>query len=294
MTLHQIRYFLAVCRTGSISKTAQEYYVSVQSVSKTISSLETELGTTLFYRSSFGLMPTPDGEIVRRQLEKAYLEIEGLPALLNSRRSGKTGSFRLCFAFGVMKGIGALILEKFKQQYPDIEILLEDHIDSECEKLLLQDRVDVIVSIERLNGNSLHSCLLCSEQSFCIIHKDHPLYQKPFSVRDLLEYKILYMPSDFRGALPLEELEQKYGVHVKETFVSSQFDLLKNMAERNQGIFIIPECGIYPTCPDVEYVPFPDPSYTWDVYATIKADNTNPSAHLFFEFCCRQAAGGEP
>lgn len=286
MTLHQIRYFLSVCRTGSISKTAQEYYVSVQSVSKTISAMETELGTTLFSRSSFGLVPTADGKIVQKQLEKAYHEIEALPALLNARRSGKIGSFRLCFAFGVMKGIGASILDKFKQLYPDIEILLEDHIDSECEKLLLQDRVDVIVSIGRLTENNLLSCMLCSEQSYCIIHKDHPLYKKPFTVRDLLEYKILYMPSDFRGALPLEELEQKYGIHVKETFVSSQFDLLKNMAERNQGIFIIPECGMYPISPDVEYVPFPDSSYTWDVYATIKADNTNPSAKLFYDFCC--------
>ena len=147
-------------------------------------------------------------------------------------------------------------------------------------------RVDVIVSIGRLTENNLLSCMLCSEQSYCIIHKDHPLYKKPFTVRDLLEYKILYMPSDFRGALPLEELEQKYGIHVKETFVSSRFDLLKNMAERNQGIFIIPECGMYPISPEVEYVPFPDSSYTWDVYATIKADNTNPSAKLFYDFCC--------
>ena len=222
----------------------------------------------------------PDGTYEDAEAQRGQSRIEKHP----TERGQHVG---LLLAFGVMKGIGARILDKFKQLYPDIEILLEDHIDSECEKLLLQDRVDVIVSIGRLTENNLQSCMLCSEQSYCIIHKDHPLYKKPFTVRDLLNYKILYMPSDFRGALPLEELEQKYGIHVKETFVSSQFDLLKNMAERNQGIFVIPECGMDPICPDVEYVPFPDPSYTWDVYATIKADNTNPSAKLFYDFCCR-------
>ena len=64
MTFQQLRYLLEVHKTGSISKAAENLFVSRPSVSLSISSLEAELGYPLFIRSQNGLIPSPQGQAV--------------------------------------------------------------------------------------------------------------------------------------------------------------------------------------------------------------------------------------
>ena len=64
MTFQQLRYLLEVHKTGSISKAAENLFVSRPSVSLSISSLETELGYPIFIRSQNGLIPSPQGQLV--------------------------------------------------------------------------------------------------------------------------------------------------------------------------------------------------------------------------------------
>ena len=64
MTFQQLRYLLEVHKTGSISKAAENLFVSRPSVSLSISSLEEELGYQIFIRSQNGLIPSPQGQSV--------------------------------------------------------------------------------------------------------------------------------------------------------------------------------------------------------------------------------------
>ncbi len=70
MTFQQLRYLLEVYRTGSISKAAENLFVTRPSVSFSISSLETELGYPIFVRTQRGLVPSPRGELVLEYAER--------------------------------------------------------------------------------------------------------------------------------------------------------------------------------------------------------------------------------
>ena len=61
MTIQQLQYILEVHRTGSITKTAKNFFVSQSSVSNAISALENELGFPIFNRSRQGVLPTKQG-----------------------------------------------------------------------------------------------------------------------------------------------------------------------------------------------------------------------------------------
>lgn len=62
MTLTQLKYILAIARTGSISAAAKALYVSQPSLSSAVRELEGELGIQIFNRTSRGVVPTSDGE----------------------------------------------------------------------------------------------------------------------------------------------------------------------------------------------------------------------------------------
>jgi DNA-binding transcriptional LysR family regulator len=61
ITLTQLRSFLAVVRTGSVTAAADELVVTQPSVSAAITALARELGTTLLERDGRGVRPTPAG-----------------------------------------------------------------------------------------------------------------------------------------------------------------------------------------------------------------------------------------
>ncbi|MBS5450904.1 MAG: LysR family transcriptional regulator [Coriobacteriia bacterium] len=63
MGSRQLRYVTHVARTGSVSQTARELFISRQAISKALLSLERELGFEIFDREG-GMAPTPEGAAV--------------------------------------------------------------------------------------------------------------------------------------------------------------------------------------------------------------------------------------
>ncbi len=73
LNLYHIFYTAAKC--GNISAAANQLFISQPAISKSISRLEQNLGTTLFVRSSRGVSLTMEGELLYRQVEAAFAAI---------------------------------------------------------------------------------------------------------------------------------------------------------------------------------------------------------------------------
>lgn len=61
MTLQQLKYVIEVARNRSISKAAQQLFISQPSLSNAMKELENELGITIFSRTNKGIVITPEG-----------------------------------------------------------------------------------------------------------------------------------------------------------------------------------------------------------------------------------------
>ena len=74
MELRTLRYFLAVCEHGTMSRAAEALHVTQPALSRQIAALERELGTPLLERHSRSVTPTEQGLYLRRRAQ----EIVGL------------------------------------------------------------------------------------------------------------------------------------------------------------------------------------------------------------------------
>ncbi|MGH0052961.1 MAG: LysR family transcriptional regulator, partial [Sphaerochaetaceae bacterium] len=92
MTLQQLKYFVETIHFGSISKAAENLYISQPSLSHALGELEAEIDCNLLTRSSKGVSPTNDGAeflgYARQVLEQANL--------LEQRWLHKRPARRLC------------------------------------------------------------------------------------------------------------------------------------------------------------------------------------------------------
>lgn len=64
MTFQQLHYILEIYRTGSITRAAENLFVTRPGVSLSLRNLEAELGYPIFVRTQQGLKPSPQGELV--------------------------------------------------------------------------------------------------------------------------------------------------------------------------------------------------------------------------------------
>jgi DNA-binding transcriptional LysR family regulator len=79
--LLHLRYAVEVEKTGSISKAAENLYMSQPQISKAIREIESSLGIEIFYRTSKGVVPTPKGEAFLNYARNILMQMKEMEAL---------------------------------------------------------------------------------------------------------------------------------------------------------------------------------------------------------------------
>ena len=89
MKLDQLRNLVAVGRAGSVRQASRDLNLSQPAVTKSIKTLEAELGCELLHRLSHSVIPTPSGEaLIKRaqtieaELNNALNEIENIEGVM--------------------------------------------------------------------------------------------------------------------------------------------------------------------------------------------------------------------
>ncbi|PCK30986.1 LysR family transcriptional regulator [Pseudoalteromonas piscicida] len=95
MEFYHLRSFVAVAAAQNLTAAAKRLYTTPPAISAHIKSLEEELNTVLFYRSSKGMQLTDQGKLL---LEKAKLTLASASDLVNTATTANTqliGEFKL-------------------------------------------------------------------------------------------------------------------------------------------------------------------------------------------------------
>ncbi|MBQ7796748.1 MAG: LysR family transcriptional regulator [Lachnospiraceae bacterium] len=78
MQIKQLEYLVKIVENGSISKAAEQLYISQPNLTKAISNLEKEYGIRLFNRKARGVELTAEGKEFMRYARKVIAEADAL------------------------------------------------------------------------------------------------------------------------------------------------------------------------------------------------------------------------
>ena len=165
-----LKFFLAVCRTGSIRAAAQHLQVNHTTVSRRINSFEQDLGQRLFERTNKGYIRTKLAEEIYN--EASYLEerLSSVERKVVGQDGVLSGEIRVTLPS--MLGVDLLMegFADFVNQYPSVEL---DVIDSAKELNLANREADVAFRIVKEPPEYLIGRKLAVLHRACYISKQY-------------------------------------------------------------------------------------------------------------------------
>ncbi|RJG51207.1 LysR family transcriptional regulator [Motilimonas pumila] len=125
VSLDNIRLFVLIAQQGNFTKVAERLGISRSHVSRQVSALESQLGMTLFVRTTRTLALTPAGENLFQDCQQALLAIDR--ALLTAVDDNQQVRGRLrvnCVGGYLGEELIAQHISQFMLQHPDIKVEL--------------------------------------------------------------------------------------------------------------------------------------------------------------------------
>lgn len=197
MTLNQLRYFCTASRCHSITKAAEELYVTQPTVSVAIRDLEIEFGISLFYRKGNQLILTQEGEAFYEKATYILQYCNELQADYSSMSRVKPP-----LRIGIPPMLSTVffpeLLTAFHQDYPEIAVVLEEYGSVRACDLVQNDTLDLaLVNMEQYNIDKFHNVVLANDQVVFCVNKDHRLADKEIvTTKEMSKELLIFFNAD--------------------------------------------------------------------------------------------------
>ncbi|WP_457939749.1 LysR family transcriptional regulator [Mesorhizobium sp. 10J20-29] len=203
---NDLRYFLAVARTGSTAAAARQLAVNQSTVVRRIQALEEGVALRLFNRKRDGYGLTLEGEALLPEANAVEAAVQALARRASALDGGFTGTLRVTTAEGMAIGLVPQLLDSFHEAFPGINVILiiEDRYND------LSDGQAEIALRAGPPGNSSLVGKKLSDQSWAVYGSNGYLDRagRPETSEDLNGHKLIGFEGTLENITPARWLRQ--------------------------------------------------------------------------------------
>ncbi len=145
MTLRQMKYFMSVCKTNNLTKSARELFISQPTLSVSMKELEREVGVMLFHREGTRLTLTDAGRTLSEEISAVLEQYDRMERLISS---GRLERDYVRFGFSTVVGNYAapVICRSFLDSHPDLRVRITQDSGSNLLWQLERKQLDVVLT----------------------------------------------------------------------------------------------------------------------------------------------------
>jgi DNA-binding transcriptional LysR family regulator len=235
MTYHQLRAFVTVARTGSLTRAARELDLTQPTVSLHLSTLTRFLDARLFERHDGHLRLTPAGEKLLLYAEEALAGLRILQQDIESLNGRLAGPLAVGTTYVMSRYVLPSALARFLEQYPGIDLQLHVEFAEPLFGELLANALDVMCFIDVPTPPGLTTEVLCREEFILFASPRSPLAGRRRVTRRELSKQPFVAPVSPSLRELLETKLRAAGVTPRVAAEGRHHDTVKNLVERNAG-----------------------------------------------------------
>lgn len=232
--------FYQVAKAGSISRAAQQLFITQPAVTRSIQQLETALGSSLFFRTAKGVTLTREGEHLLRYVEQAFALLSLGEKKLAQLKNLEVGELSIGVGDTICSHYLVPHLHIFHEQHPGIRIHITNQKTREIMAMLKRGEIDIGIGNLPIHDEQMRiTPVMTIHDVFVAGEKYRHLANRKLPLADILSFPTLLVERGSNSRALVEQFFQDNGLTIKPEFDLGNFELLAQFAQADFGIACI-------------------------------------------------------
>lgn len=238
INLELYKVFYTVAKHLNITNASKELMISQPAISKSIKTLEDQLGGPLFIRTKRGVILTEEGKIFYDYIKEAINLINNAENKFKDLINLETGTIRIGISQTLTKQFLLPYLEIFRKKYPKIEVQINTSIAKNAIEDLRKGNVDIVISNLPPKIDSDLEVIKVKEINDCfIVNKDfNDLIERKIKLEELNNYPLILQPQNNNTRKFLDIYTKKNGIDLNPTMTLGSYSLVVEFTKIGYGI----------------------------------------------------------
>jgi DNA-binding transcriptional LysR family regulator len=257
-----LQYFAEVCKAGSVSEAALALHVAPSAISRQISRLEHELGTTVFTRHARGMSLTEAGESLLAYVRRAEIEARALLASVGAEGAVQTQEIRVAATEGFAYKLVPSAMAQLRRSHPSIAFRLHVVGNLEATQMVRDGMVDVAAtySIGRQDGVRIEHLSACPLHA--LVAPEHPLAaSESITLAELAAHPLAVGMRDSSQRELLESAARDEGLTLDVALECSRVAPICEFARSGQGAALVSDLGSHRPNDELVHVRVDHPAF---------------------------------
>lgn len=239
MNIRKYEAFVRAVELGSLSKAAEELGYTQSGISHMMQSLEEEVGFSLMVRTSSGIQPNSEGQLLLPIIRQLLNTNEALEQYIAKIKGADTGRIRIAAYPSVATYWLPEIIRDFQKDYPHVEIQIIEMGSGAIEEIMENRQAELCIYAGG-EGKGFEWVPLCRDRMLALVPPGHPLAAgMAVRLEDLAAEEFIMPMPDYDGEVRfiLDKLER--WPHI--LFSACSDYAIINMVTEGLGISILSE-----------------------------------------------------
>ncbi|GAB6100536.1 LysR family transcriptional regulator [Halanaerocella petrolearia] len=245
MNLRQLRIFKQVAKTGSMSKTADQIYITQPAISQTISNLENKLGVKLFERLNHKLVLTHAGKILLKYSKKILILVDEAHNNIEDIANMKQGKLKIGASMTIGTYLLPDIINSFNNKYEGITINLIIDNTSVIEDKILNNDIDIGLVEGPTTTADINIDSFFADKLILISSPEHKWATKGIITADEIGEESFIMREKGSGTREvIEKTLDQHNLSYQTKHILNNIEAIKKAVSANMGISVLPKIAI--------------------------------------------------
>ncbi len=275
MNTRNFKCFQTVYEEKNLQNAANKLFLSPQGLSKIIKSLEDECGTTLFFRTKDGFVPTASGKIFYERSKFISKSINEMFSAIDTV-SERERRFKIGFAAGTLRAIDIQAIDNFMKSNPEFVSSWNEYDNETILHRVIDDDINCGLVVGKHSAPGLISELIKSIEIVLYVYNGHRLWgMNKVSITDIKNEPLISMNENYHIYHDVINACSTNGFSPEIIAKVGDGETIHALVKNKIGIGISPK--FFPDSDHIRAIPIVD-AYTWDVYG-VYLENS-PDAQL--------------
>lgn len=280
---------------GTIRAAAERLGIAPSAVSRQISLLEDELGTTLIERHRNGVVPTEAGRLMIDYIRQHAAHRYDTLAKIDALRGLQRGSVSIVCGEGFAEDMITGPVREFHREYPGISVALEIMGTTEIMRRVTEDEAEIGLVYYAPADPHIVSRRSARQPMFAIVGPDNPLrLASQTSLSELQGWPIALLKGVYGIRQIIEHAEREDRIRLRPTLTTNLISVLANFVANNQGVTLLPPFAVAGALREglLHAVPIENSALQdAEVQLITRAGRQlSPAANRFLQYCMRGMA----